>query len=343
MTFGELPEGTVTHGTSSAENSSAIWRAIGQVGQGDVDKLVGRSIDAGINFLDTADIYSAGQSEEITGRALRNLKIERSSVVIATKAFGAMGPGPNDKGASRVHLVDALKNSLRRLQTEYVDLYQIHGLDSITPVEETLSTLNDLVRQGLVRYIGCSNWMAWQVAKANGISAHCNYPRFESLQAYYSIAGRELERDIIPFLQSERVGLMVWSPLAGGYLSGKVSAGNGEGTRRATMAFPPVDEIRGQKIIEVMRELATAKGVSVAQIALAWLLRQPSVTSVIIGAKRLDQLEHNLRATTVSLADNELAQLSEVSALAPEYPRWMMDRQSLTRIPTNFVPAAKDA
>ena len=320
----ELCLGTMTFG-----GSTGIWGQIGDLQQADAERLVGQAIDAGINFIDTADVYSGGVSEEITGQALKNLKIPRESVVVATKVFGDTGPGPNTRGASRGHILDAVKASLKRLQLDHVDLYQIHGFDNATPIEETLRALDQLVRHGHVRYVGVSNWAAWQIVKALGISERLGLARFESLQAYYTVAGRDLERELVPMLASEGLGLMVWSPLAGGLLSGKFTRDTqGEaGSRRTKFDFPPVDKERAFDCIDVMRPIAEAHGVSVAQIALAWLLHRPQVTSVIVGAKRPDQLADNLAATAVVLSDDEMRALDAVSALPAEYPGWMLERQ----------------
>jgi aryl-alcohol dehydrogenase-like predicted oxidoreductase len=321
----ELCLGTMTFG-----GGEGMWRQIGALDQSDAERLVGRAIDAGINFIDTADVYAEGLSEQITGQALRNLKIPRENVVFATKVFGATGPGPNSRGNSRAHIIDAVKASLKRLQLEHVDLYQIHGFDPATPIEETVRALDILVQHGHVRYVGVSNWAAWQIVKALGIAERHGLARFETLQAYYTLAGRDLEREIIPMLRSETVGLMVWSPLAGGLLSGKYSRDQetvADG-RRAAFDFPPVNHDRAYDCIDAMRPMAEQRGVSVAQIALAWLLHQKVVTSVIIGAKRLDQLEDNIAASNVELTEQELDALDRVSALPKEYPGWMFERQS---------------
>jgi len=320
----ELCLGTMTFG-----GSEGIWGKIGDLDQGAAERLVGQSLDAGINFIDTADVYSGGVSEQITGQALKNLKIARESVVVATKVFGETGPGANARGNSRGHIMDGVKASLKRLQLEHIDLYQIHGFDPATPIEETVRALDQLVRHGHVRYVGVSNWAAWQIVKALGVSERLGLARFESLQAYYTVAGRDLEREIVPMLQSEGVGLMVWSPLAGGLLSGKYKTGGGAeaGSRRQSFDFPPVDRERADVVIDAMRPLAEARGVSVAQIALAWLLHQPQVTSVIVGAKRPDQLADNIAATKVTLDADELKTLGEASALPSEYPGWMFERQ----------------
>jgi aryl-alcohol dehydrogenase-like predicted oxidoreductase len=274
-------------------------------------------------------VYAGGVSEQITGQALKNLKIAREDVVVATKVFGETGKGANARGNSRGHIMDAVKASLKRLQLEHIDLYQIHGFDPATPIEETVRALDQLVRQGHVRYVGVSNWAAWQIAKAIGIAERLNLSRFESLQAYYTVAGRDLEREIVPMLRSEGVGLMVWSPLAGGLLSGKYSRQQQAeaGSRRLAFDFPPVDKERAFNAIDVMRPIADSKGVSVAQVALAWLLHQPQVTSVIVGAKKPEQLADNIAATKVSLSEEELARIDEVSRLPSEYPGWMFERQ----------------
>ncbi|MEP6503673.1 MAG: aldo/keto reductase, partial [Betaproteobacteria bacterium] len=296
----------------------------------------GSALDARINFIDTADVYAGGESERITGQALKNLKVARDSVVVATKVFGETGPGANMRGNSRSHIVDGVKASLARLQLDHIDLYQIHGFDPATPIEETVRALDQLVRHGHVRYVGVSNWAAWQIVKALGVAERLGLARFESLQAYYTVAGRDLEREIVPMLRSEGLGLMVWSPLAGGLLSGKYQAdgtavGAEAGSRRQSFDFPPVDRPRAAVVIDAMRPIAAARGVSVAQVALAWLLHQPQVTSVIVGAKRPDQLADNIAATTVSLTAAELAQLGEASALPSEYPGWMFERQGEAR------------
>ena len=324
----ELCLGTMTFG-----GTEGMWSQIGALQQPDAERLIGQAMDAGINFIDTADVYAGGASEEITGQALKNLKIPRESVVIATKVFGETGPGANARGASRSHILDGVKASLKRLQLEHIDLYQIHGFDAATPIEETVRALDQLVRHGHVRYVGVSNWAAWQIAKALGIAERLGLSRFESLQAYYSVAGRDLERELIPMLKSEGVALMVWSPLAGGLLSGKYGPDTQgqqqaeEGSRRIAFDFPPVDKDRAWKCIDVMRTIGQAQGISVARVALAWLLHQPQLTSVIVGAKRPEQLADNIAATEVTLSAAELQQIDDVSCLPAEYPGWMFERQ----------------
>ncbi|WP_308435305.1 aldo/keto reductase, partial [Sphingomonas glacialis] len=324
----ELCLGTMTFG-----GGSGIYSSMGGLQQKDADGLVKTAIDAGINFIDTSDVYSKGLSEQITGQALRNVGIAREDVIVATKFFGPTGDGPNARGTSRSHMLYALEGSLKRLQVDHIDLYQIHGFDQITPMEETLRALETVVQQGKVRYIGVSNWAAWQIAKAVGISNQFNLSRFASLQAHYTIAGRDLERELVPMMESEGIGLMVWSPLAGGFLSGKYGrdgAKDGD-NRRATFDFPPVNEERGYDVIDAMKLIADAKGVSVAQIALAWLLHQKAVTSVIIGAKKPEQLDDNIAATKVALTGAELKTLDEVSKLPAEYRGWVFEFQSKVR------------
>jgi aryl-alcohol dehydrogenase-like predicted oxidoreductase len=320
----ELALGTMTFGQTEGR-----FAAVAGLGQSEADALVRAAIEAGINFIDTADVYSEGKSEEITGQALRNLGLRRDEVVIATKALGPMGPGQNSRGASRYHIMDAVEASLKRLQLDHIDLYQIHGIDPVTPIEETVRALDNLVQRGLVRYVGVSNWPAWQISKAIGIAERWGLARFESLQAYYTVAGRDLERELVPMMEAEKIGLMVWSPLAGGLLSGKYSRedeSKGDG-RRAKFDFPPVDRDRAYGVIDAMKPIAEAKGVSVAQIAIAWLLHQRVVTSVIVGAKREDQLRDNIAATEVSLSEADLKALDAASKLPAEYPGWMFGVQ----------------
>jgi aryl-alcohol dehydrogenase-like predicted oxidoreductase len=321
-------------GTMTFGDGRGLFKAISSVGQVGADELVKTSIDGGINFFDTADNYTEGESEKILGQSLKNLNIARKDVVIATKVYSRVGPGRNDIGASRGHIMDAVEASLRRLQTDHIDLYQIHGNDAVTPVEETLRALDTLVQQGKVRYIGCSNWQAWKLAKALGICQFRNLARFDTLQAYYSIAGRDLEREMVPLLQSEKVGLLVWSPLAGGLLSGKYSRMNQKSadSRRTNYDFPIVDKERAWNILDVMAPIAKAHGCSPARLSIAWLLAKPVVTSVIIGAKRLDQLQDNLAAAELILTQDELRQLDEVSVLPPEYPGWVLPFQGADRL-----------
>ncbi len=319
----ELCLGTMTFG-----GSDGIWEQIGQLDQRAADALVRTAIDAGINFIDTANVYAGGTSERMLGQSLRNLGIARDDVVIATKVMGPMGPGPNARGASRGHILSQCRASLERMGLDHIDLYQIHGFDPATPIEETLEALDTVVRQGYVRYVGLSNWAAWQVIKAVGIAEARRLAPILSLQAHYTLATRDLEREIVPMLTSERIGLMVWSPLSGGFLSGKYDRdGAAADGRRATFDFPPVDRTRGFAAIDAMRGIADAKGATVAQVALAWLLHQPVVTSVIVGAKRVGQLTDNIAATGVVLDADDLTALDAVTRLPAEYPGWMLERQ----------------
>lgn len=319
----ELCLGTMTFG-----GTDGMWGQIGQLQQDDADSLLKVALDAGINFIDTANIYATGKSEEILGQSLRNLGVKRENVVIATKVHGPMGAGPNARGSSRGHILDQAKASLKRLQLDHIDLYQIHGFDPATPMVETLEALDMLVRQGHIRYLGLSNWAAWQIVKAVGIAEARQLAPITSLQAYYSVAGRDLERELAPMLQAEQIGLMVWSPLAGGFLSGKFDReGKTAEGRRVSFDFPPINKERAFDAIDVMRTIATDKGCTIPQVALAWLLHQKVVTSVILGAKRPEQLVDNIGSVEVSLSSEHLAALDEVTQLPAEYPGWMLRRQ----------------
>jgi len=322
----ELCLGTMTFG------GKGMWTAIGTLPQDQVDELIKVAVEAGINFIDTANVYSEGLSEQMTGTAIRNLGLNRDDLVIATKVRGKMGEGPNHSGLSRKHILQQAEESLNRLQLDYIDLYQIHGFDPLTPFEETLAALDLLVSSGKVRYIGCSNLAAWQLMKSLSISEREHFSRFISLQAYYTIAGRDLEREIVPLLLDQKLGLMVWSPLAGGLLSGKYGRTiSPENSRRVNFDFPPVNKEKAYDIIDILHPMAISKGASVAQLSLAWLLHQPVVSSVIIGAKNTAQLEDNLKATGIQFTADELVQLDSVSKLSPEYPGWMLERQGADR------------
>lgn len=318
----ELCLGTMTFG------GRGMWTAIGTLPQEQVNALVKQSVDGGINFIDTANIYSEGLSEEMTGKAIRDLGLNRDDLVVATKVRGIVGQGPNNSGLSRKHILEQADKSLKRLQMDYIDLYQIHGFDPQTPLEETLDALDSLVKSGKVRYIGCSNLAAWHIMKALGISAREHLAKFVSLQAYYTIAGRDLEREVVPLLLDQQLGLMVWSPLAGGILSGKynrkMQAAEG---RRLNFDFPPINKDKAFDIIDVMEKIAKKHKATVAQVALSWLLHQPVVTSVIIGANKPEQLKDNLESINLKLGSDEMAELDEISRLSPEYPGWMINRQ----------------
>lgn len=331
----DLCLGTMTLG---GNDDAGKWSNIGGVKQNEATALIGRAFDAGINFIDTADIYSHGESERVVGKALKELGMPRDEVILATKTGGLMGPKPNQKGASRGHIMDSVQRSLERLQLDHIDLYQIHASDPITPIEETLRALDDLIHQGLVRYVGVSNWNAGRIGKALGLSQALHTNRIQTLQAYYSIAGRDLERELLPLVSEEKLGLLVWSPLAGGLLSGKFGpdAPTQEGARRNNFDFPPVELDRAWRCVKEMRSIAQVKEVSVSRIALAWLLSRPAVTSVITGVKRMEQLEDNLGACDVVLSSDELERLDNISALPPYYPGWMITQQNEYRQPPSL-------
>ena len=313
----ELCLGTMTFG-----GTGQIWEVMGALDQAGADAIVHRALDAGINFIDTANVYAAGESEMLVGKAIAG---RRHDIVLATKVRGRMGPGPNQVGLSRLHIVESVEASLKRLNTDYIDLYQIHRADPLTNIEDTLRALDDLVRAGKVRYIGSSNLPAWQLMKALAISREQHLERFRCSQSYYSLAGRDLERETLPLLKDQGLGLLVWSPLAGGFLSGKFTrdAAADESARRAKFDFPPVNKEKGFAILDVLIPIAKARDATVAQIALAWILASDAVTSVIIGARKIAQLDDNLKAIDVTLTAEELKALDEVSKLTPEYPAWM--------------------
>jgi aryl-alcohol dehydrogenase-like predicted oxidoreductase len=319
MTFGGAP--------------TAAGSAIGRLSQSETDIVVGQALDAGINFIDTADVYGGGGSETLLGQALKD---RRNQVVLATKFHARVGPGPNQVGQSRLHLMEALEQSLKRLQTDHVDLYQIHGFDPFTPLDEVLRTLDDVIRSGKVRYIGCSNLAAWQLAKALGIAERDRLTRFAAIQSYYSIAGRDIEHELVPAVIDAQVGLLCWSPLAGGLLSGKFDrhGSSEQSSRRAQISFPPVDETRVYDIIDVLKTVALRQEATVAQVALAWLLARPAVTSVIVGIKRPEQLIDNLKALDLTLSSDDLAVLDEVSRPAVAYPAWIQSYNAKGRVPS---------
>ena len=325
----EMCLGAMTFGSGEG-----MWATVAGVSQDDVTGLIKSAFDKGINFIDTADFYSNGRSEEVTGHSLRKLGLARDEYVLATKVLLRMGKGHNQIGLSRYHIMENIDASLKRLQVDHIDLYQIHGRDPFTPLEETLDALDDCVRAGKVRYLGLCNLSAWEITKSLWISDKKNLARFESLQMYYSLAGRDIEREIVPLAKDQNLAILPWSPLAGGFLSGKYSRENEkpEGARRAKLDFPPVERDRLWRILEVLRPIAADRKVSVAQVALAWLLAQPHVTSVIIGAKNAQQLHDNLAATGLLLSGEELAAIGEASALPNEYPQWMLTRQSTDRL-----------
>jgi aryl-alcohol dehydrogenase-like predicted oxidoreductase len=303
--------------------SAGMWKAIGGLDEATSRELVARALDAGVNFFDTADGYGDGESETILGRVLG---ARRARVVVATKAGFPTGDGPNDRGASRAHLVAACEASLRRLGTDWIDVYIVHRFDARTPLEETMRALDDLVRAGKVRYLGASNFAAWQLMKANAIAAAQGGPRFDSAQMQWSLAARDVEREVAPLARAEGIGLTAWSPLHGGALTGKYGADGKPpaGARREAFDIGPTDWARVGRVVEAAKAIGAARGASVAQVALAWLLAQDVCASVIVGAKKLSQLEDNLGATRVKLEAEDLARLDAASALAPEYPGWFL-------------------
>jgi aryl-alcohol dehydrogenase-like predicted oxidoreductase len=307
-----------------------FWEVIGKLGAAEVESMIGTALDAGVNFIDTADVYAEGESETLVGGALAALGRPRDQIVVATKVRGRMGPGPNQVGLTRLHIIASIDASLRRLKLDHVDLYQIHGVDPYTPLEETMSALDDVVRSGKVRYVGFCNLPAWQAMKANGIAEKNGWKKFVSAQMYYTIAGRDIEREVVPFTEDQGLAILPWSPLAGGLLSGKFdpTKKGPEGSRRTQFDFPPVDPDRLGAVLPVLQEVSKESGVSVARIALAWLLTRPFVTSVIIGAKNKQQLEDNLAATSVRLTADQIAKLDAASALPSEYPGWMVAWQN---------------
>jgi aryl-alcohol dehydrogenase-like predicted oxidoreductase len=309
------------------------WTRVGATEADTATRQVDMCLDAGVNLIDTADVYSDGLSEEVVGKTLKG---RRDRVLIATKARFAMGDGPNDAGLSRHHLIRACEASLRRLGTDYIDLFQVHEWDGHTPLEETLSALDHLVNSGKVRYIGCSNYSAWHIMKALGISERKNLQRFISQQIHYSLQARDAEYELVPVALDQGVGILVWSPLAGGLLSGKYRRGQDmpEGSRHLTdWNEPPVhDEDQLYDIVDVLVEIAEARGVSAAQVALAWTLGRPGIATVVVGARTEEQLADNLAAADLTLEDDERARLDEVSAPRLMYPYWHQAKSASERL-----------
>ncbi len=325
----ELCLGTMTFG------GKGYWTAIGQVPQDEVNAIVKTSVDKGINFIDTANAYSEGLSEIMLGIALKELGIPRQEVFVATKVRIRMGAGANQIGLSRLHIMDSVNDSLQRLNLNHIDLLYIHGVDPITPLEETMRGLEDVVRSGKVRYIGISNHPAWMVMKANAYADKMGWTKFVASQNYYTIASRDIEREIVPMAKSENISIMPWSPLAGGFLSGKFTRNNeiAGDSRRDAFDFPPINKQKAYDLIDLMAEIGKNHQVSVANVALNWVLRQPGMTSTIIGAKNIAQLNDNIASVDLQLSPDELQKLNDASALIPEYPGWMVARQATGRWP----------
>lgn len=324
--------GTMTFGGTER------FSMVGTTQADEAHRLIDRCLEAGVNLIDTADVYSNGASESVLGEALEG---RRDRVILSTKLHGRMGPGPNDIGQSRHHIMRACEASLKRLRTEYIDLYYVHGFDSLTPLEESLRALHDLVRSGKVRYIGCSNYSAWQLMKALGISERLGLHRYVAQQVYYSLVARELEYELVPLGLDQGVGCIIWSPLAGGFLTGKYRGGQADpnATRRARRGDPgTIDEERGYATIDVLAEIAEAHDATVAQAALNWLLCKPGISSVLIGARREEQLADNLKAASWRMTAEEVARLDAVSEVPPIYPYWHQ-RKNNVRVtwPQNLV------
>lgn len=323
----EICFGTMTFG------SEGMWQAIGGVDQKGANDLIKAAVDAGINFIDTANVYSFGQSEKLLGQAIIDLGLDRNELVIATKVRGKMGDGKNNVGLSRYHIFASVDESLQRLQLDHIDILYVHGVDPLTPVEEIMRSLNDIVLTGKVRYIAVCNWPAWMVMKGLGLAEKHGWNKFAGMQYFYSLSGRDIEREILPLAKAENIGVMPWSPLAGGFLSGKYTRENEKAgnSRRDSFDFPPVNKEKAYDIIDVLNETGKNYEVKAAEIALAWIRQQSGVTSTIIGAKNLEQLKSNIHSTEITLTVNELQRIDEVSALTKEYPGWMVERQGSER------------
>lgn len=311
--------GTMTFGTK--------WTHVGSMSQKEADAIVGRTLEAGINFFDTADVYHQGESEEYLGKALGT---NRNRVLVATKVRGRSSPDPNDVGLSRRHIRASVEGSLRRLGTDWIDLYQLHGWDAKTPLEETLSTLDDLVGEGKVRYIGASNFAAWHLAKALATSDRNGWERFVTLQPLYNLMVRELELELLPLCLDQGLGVLPWSPLAAGFLSGKYRRGKPRpaGARRedAEKAYLKFDEEHGYDVVDALEEIGRSHGGTVAQAALNWVAAREGVTSVLIGARSVEQLEDNLKALEWELAPEEIARLDALTLPPRLYPYWMIEQ-----------------
>jgi aryl-alcohol dehydrogenase-like predicted oxidoreductase len=327
LVVSELCFGAMTFG------GKGYWEAIGKVQQKEVNGLMKVVVDSGINFIDTANVYSFGESEKLLGQSIKDLGINRNDLVIATKVRGRMSEGLNNVGLSRYHIFQSVDESLKRLQLDHIDVLYVHGVDPKTPVEEIMRSLNDIVLTGKVRYIAVCNWPAWMVMKGLGIAENHRWNKFVGMQYFYALAGRDIEREILPLAADQNLAIMPWSPLAGGFLGGKYgrNAEKAEGSRRDTFDFPPINKEKAYDIIDVITEIGKAHNATVAEIALAWVRQQKGVTSTIIGAKSVDQLNANIKSTEVILSSDDLKTIDEVSALPKEYPGWMVERQSADR------------
>jgi aryl-alcohol dehydrogenase-like predicted oxidoreductase len=324
-----LAFGTVTFGGQGEQATQ-----VGNIEATEARQVIDVCIEHGVNLFDTADVYAQGRSEEVLGKALEG---KRHDVLIATKVFGRTGKDSNDVGLTRHHIQRACEASLRRLNTDYIDLYQSHGFDSLTPLEETLAAYDDLIRAGKVRYIGCSNYSAWHLMKALSISERHNYARYVSHQAYYSLIGRELENELIPLSLDQNVGILVWGPLAQGFLTGKFRRGADTPTvsRYAHNAEPPLNmpENQAYDIVDRLIAIAQERNVSVTQVAINWVQQKPGVSSILFGARTMEQLRDNLNAATWQLSAEEMLLLDEVSKMPMPYPYWHQQKHGLERNP----------
>ncbi|GAC1311722.1 MAG: aldo/keto reductase [Mucilaginibacter sp.] len=327
LVVSELCFGTMTFG------GKGYWEAIGKIQQQGVNDLMKMAVDSGINFIDTANVYSFGESEKLLGQSLKDLAINRHELVIATKVRGRMSEGLNNVGLSRYHIFQSVDESLQRLQMDHIDILYVHGVDPKTPVEEIVRSLNDIVLTGKVRYVAICNWPAWMVMKAIGIAKQHGWNQFVGMQYYYSLSGRDIEREILPLALDQSLAVMPWSPLAGGFLSGKYTRNNEKAgdSRRDSFDFPPVNKEKAYDIIDVLAEVGKQHNVTVAEVALAWVRQQKGITSTIIGAKNTEQLQANIKSTEVQFTEDDLKKIDEVSALPKEYPGWMVERQSADR------------
>ncbi len=326
----ELCFGTMTFGGQDA----GMWSNIGRLQQQEVNDIMQTVVESGINFIDTANVYSFGQSEQLLGQSLLDLDIQRDEVVIATKVRGKMSDKPNSIGLSRYHIFHSVDQSLKRMQLDYIDILYVHGVDLKTPLEEIVRSLNDLVNAGKVRYIAICNWPAWMVAKAQAIAHYNGWHKFIGLQYYYSVVTRDIEHELVPMAQDHGLAIMPWSPLAGGFLTGKFTREGAQSSdaRRSAFDFPPIDKEKAYDIVDVMKEIGKQYDASPAQIALAWVRQQPGITSTIIGAKTIEQVKANIQSTELTLSAEDLVKLDTVSPLASLYPGWMVKRQNEDRI-----------
>jgi aryl-alcohol dehydrogenase-like predicted oxidoreductase len=329
LVVSEICFGTMTFG------GTGYWEAIGKVQQKGINDLMKVVVDSGINFIDTANVYSFGDSEKLLGQSIKDLGFNRYDLVIATKVRGVMGEGKNNLGLSRAHIFQSVDESLQRLQLDHLDILYVHGVDHKTPIEETMRALNDIVLTGKVRYIAVCNWPAWMVMKALGIADKNGWNKFVGMQYFYSLAGRDIEREVLPLSIDQNLAVMPWSPLAGGFLSGKYTRDNEKvkGSRRDSFDFPPINKEKTYDIIDVIIKIGKHHNASAAAIALAWVRQQPGITSTIIGAKTVEQLNDNIKSTEIVLSDDDLKKINEVSALSKEYPGWMIERQAANREP----------